>query len=212
MRSGVYIITNLINGKNYIGESYYIIKRLGQHKNALIKGKHFNIHLQSSFNKYGIENFSFSILELCDESLTKEKEDYWCTILKTHNDKFGYNIRLTDKEKMGKLSESTKLKLSLAHKGKLLSISHRLSLSKAQLKRGKNQFRSEEAINRISTANINRSKAVIQYSLNNEMIDEYPSRKIASEKTKVHYSAICNCTLNIAKTAGNYIWKFKTNL
>ena len=54
---GIYKITNKINGKCYIGQSNDIIKRW----KTEYKWYHINSHLQSAFNKYGLENFDFEI-------------------------------------------------------------------------------------------------------------------------------------------------------
>lgn len=53
MKSGVYIIQNLINNKYYIGASKNIISRLQNHKTDLRGNNHVNIHLQSAFNFMG---------------------------------------------------------------------------------------------------------------------------------------------------------------
>ena len=56
-KPGIYKITNKINNKIYIGSSYSISKRISEHKYQLRRNSHPNIHLQSSWNKYGEDNF-----------------------------------------------------------------------------------------------------------------------------------------------------------
>ena len=70
--SGIYEITNLINNKIYIGSSINIKKRWKDHILLLKNQKHINVHLLNAWNKYGEENFSFSIIE---EIYPKEKEN-----------------------------------------------------------------------------------------------------------------------------------------
>ncbi|MEN6292413.1 MAG: GIY-YIG nuclease family protein, partial [Methanobacterium sp.] len=60
---GVYKISNKIDGKSYYGSSKNIEKRWLRHKNELNKNKHINILLQRAWNKYGEENFIFSVVE-----------------------------------------------------------------------------------------------------------------------------------------------------
>lgn len=56
----IYEIVNTVNGKRYVGQT---IKTLGarttQHKNKLNKNCHSNKHLQSAWNKYGMDAFQF---------------------------------------------------------------------------------------------------------------------------------------------------------
>lgn len=51
-KSGVYKITNTINGNFYIGSSIRIRERWYEHKYLLNKGTHHSKHLQNSWNKY----------------------------------------------------------------------------------------------------------------------------------------------------------------
>lgn len=88
---GIYSIKNLINNKIYIGLSTNIEQRFSFHKKRLLSGKHKNKHFQSSFDKNGIENFEFSIIELCEETLLCEREKFWIAYYKSHNRQFGYN-------------------------------------------------------------------------------------------------------------------------
>jgi len=87
MKSGVYIIRNLVNNKAYIGKSKNINQRKNTHFNALRLNKHTNQHLQNSYNKYGKKYFEFNILEYCEESLLPTKEMYYIGLYKNN-----YNI------------------------------------------------------------------------------------------------------------------------
>jgi group I intron endonuclease len=71
---GIYKIKNLVNDKCYYGSSKNIEKRWVIHKNHLKNGKHHNIHLQRSWDKYGENNFVFEVVEECDETILLELE------------------------------------------------------------------------------------------------------------------------------------------
>ena len=58
MKSGIYIITNLINKKSYYGSSYDITGRWSDHKWMLKNNCHDNPYLQNSWNKYGTNKLS----------------------------------------------------------------------------------------------------------------------------------------------------------
>lgn len=71
----VYKIKNKITNQCYIGIDSYYPKRVKQHQSRLRNNKHRNKHLQASYNKYGIENFTFELLESCttrEDMLNKE--------------------------------------------------------------------------------------------------------------------------------------------
>lgn len=91
---GIYKITNKINGKVYIGQSKYIERRWNRHRSAAFNPNdhNYNIHLYRAIRKYGLENFSFEVLEECKVEELNEKEVYY---IKLYNSFFeGYNLTL----------------------------------------------------------------------------------------------------------------------
>jgi len=54
-----------------------------------------------------------------------------------------------------------------------------------------------------------RSKPIMQYDLNMNLIKEWPSITEAQNKTNI--KGIGNMLSNLSKTAGKYIWKYKNN-
>lgn len=62
---GIYKITNIINQHSYIGQSIHIEKRWNEHKLKYNWERESKKPLYLAFQKYGLENFTFEILEEC---------------------------------------------------------------------------------------------------------------------------------------------------
>jgi len=92
--TGIYVITNNINQKKYIGKSNNIMRRFTEHKSSYEQTRTPNKPLYLAFKKYGMENFSFDVLEECPVEQLNEKEKYWIAKLDTTNELKGYNILL----------------------------------------------------------------------------------------------------------------------
>lgn len=89
----IYVITNNINNKQYIGKTNTSIeKRWNYHKKDAHSKWHTNAPLYRAFNKYGIENFSIKQLEECSADDVSNKEIYWIDKLNTYHN--GYNATL----------------------------------------------------------------------------------------------------------------------
>lgn len=88
--SYIYVITNKINGKQYVGKtSLTIEQRFKEHlrqKGAKAR-KHYPLY--NAMNKYGKENFIISVLEQCSEDESSDREKFWIEKLDTYY--HGYN-------------------------------------------------------------------------------------------------------------------------
>ena len=76
---GIYKITNLQNGKCYIGQSVDIEARWKDEiQRAFIETDNsYNYPLSRALRNYGIENFSFEVIEECSQLNLNEREKYW---------------------------------------------------------------------------------------------------------------------------------------
>lgn len=76
---GIYKITNLVNGKVYVGKSVDIEERWEDHKRESFnrKSKDYNKYLYQSIRKHGLENFSFEVIEECSKEDLNDREIYW---------------------------------------------------------------------------------------------------------------------------------------
>ena len=70
--AGIYIFKNIVNNKYYIGQSLDIRRRFNKH--MLRTRGNWNYPLYNALNKYGLENFEYSVIEIVD-SINKSKED-----------------------------------------------------------------------------------------------------------------------------------------
>ena len=79
----IYEIRNNINNKTYIG----------QHKSETLEDNYFGsgVIIKKAINKYGLENFTKTILEECAEDTVNDREVYWIAKEKSKG-KAEYNI------------------------------------------------------------------------------------------------------------------------
>ena len=92
MKSGIYKIENIINGKCYIGQSENLPIRIKTHINNIKKIKENNKELNIDAEKYGVDNFKSEVIEYWDISKLDEKEKKY---IKLYNSiETGYNTRI----------------------------------------------------------------------------------------------------------------------
>lgn len=184
--TGIYKILNIKNNKLYVGSALSVYSRLNTHKRLLNNKKHPNSHLQKSWEKYGLENFIFEIIEECDVNLLQEREEYYIKHYQANNNKFGYNKRINCKTNLGlKYSDEHKKNLSLAHMG---------------IKR------TEEAHKKIVQSQY---KKVYKYDLDGNFLMEYDSVQSAGKECEAHPANISMCARGIIKKTKNFIWSYE---
>lgn len=128
--SGIYIIRNIKTNLIYIGSAKNIRQRLHEHKSMLRNNKHHARHLQNSYNQ-NPRYFLFSILEKTPIHNLIKREQYYLNKYLPYKKEYGYNNVPTAYSSLGrKLSEETKLKISLSHKGKKKPWANRNHLKK----------------------------------------------------------------------------------
>ena len=103
MTTGIYKITNLVNGKVYIGASKNIEKRWSSHKRCAGSPIH------SDLEALGEENFKFEVLLECPETMLAQWERDMICLYDSDDPEKGYNDRS---------AKLYSLKNSETHKGK----------------------------------------------------------------------------------------------
>lgn len=117
-RCVIYKITSPSN-KIYIGQTVnYRIR----HKKYLNLNCKQQIRLYNSFLKYGVVNHKFEIIEECKGFELNERERYYQDLYNVIDNNTGLNCKLTKtNDKSGKMSNESKLKMSISATGKKYS-------------------------------------------------------------------------------------------
>ncbi len=136
----IYVVTNLINGKQYVGKTCKTVEE--QWKNHLEKARAGKRnHLYRAIRKYGSNVFVAEGLTTCStiEQLN-ELEKMWIILLRTYSLDSGYNMtfggdgcsgtpevrgRISESRKSQTTSQHQKIMASQTHKGKAKSLIQR---------------------------------------------------------------------------------------
>lgn len=98
-QKGVYLITDTLTNKRYVGSAYGKDMILGRWSNYADSGHGGNLELKKLVAEKGLdyvkENFRYSILDIYKSTVDDEtiigRESWWKEILLTRNPNFGYN-------------------------------------------------------------------------------------------------------------------------
>ena len=114
-KPGLYRISNLVNGKQYIGLTGNVGARWNSHRFDLKHGKHGNPHLQAAWNQYGESAFEFSILAICEKHMLGGLEKRAILTFNTMSPR-GYN--LTRGGEAPVFSQESRTRMSVSRRGK----------------------------------------------------------------------------------------------
>nr|YP_009268538.1 hypothetical protein [Beauveria caledonica]AMD61802.1 hypothetical protein [Beauveria caledonica] len=168
-QSGIYLWTNTITGKKYVGSSINLNIRLKNYfsKNYL----EYKIQLDKSLIyrallKYGYSNFKLEILEFCSIDSILEREQYYLDNLNLE-----YNLLKTARSLLGfKHSEYSKKLISQALLGRVVK---------------------EETKEKLSSNT--QAFPVILLDLNNLFVSLYPSIRKVSDLIQINHTYVNKC-------------------
>lgn len=179
---GIYKVTNQINGKVYIGQSVDIKKRWGVHHRAY-KDKaspQYTCLFYRAIRKYGIENFTFEVIEECEKDQLDRQEKYWIAYYNSFLDRTkGYN------ETFGGQNGSHFMKLSLETLNEIVDLLISSNMTLQEIAKKYN-------VSHITIKDINQGHSWYNPNLN------YPLR---ATKTKIiHYCIDCGAEITKGAT------------
>lgn len=223
--TGIYKITNKMNQKIYIGQALDILSRWRQHSIQYLNKNNkisYNCIFYKALRKYGIDNFSFEILEVCNEAMLNDKESFYINKYRTYvgfEDCNGYNMTLggnnstiTNKKKIVQYSlngekiaefnsiSEAKRQTGVIHIFEVLQ--HKRRSSGGFLWSYENEL-PHEYYEYIPV----QSKKIVQYDLKGNFICCYNSIKEAVEKTGL--TSLSYCLRNKNPKVGNFLWSYE---
>jgi len=213
-KPGVYLITNLINGKKYVGSSAIMLRWLKEYLNPLYLERNLergNSKLLRALLKYGYSNFEFKVLEMFEPPYKGEeakgpkaeirmqllaREQYFLDKIKPE-----YNINIKAGSNLGRsYSEEVRKKMSLAKLGKVGN------------KKGAILSTETRALIREKSG---MNKSVVMLNENEQVLGYFNSIQLASEALGISRIRISRCARGIRKEIREkgkiYKFKFKLN-
>ena len=214
MHPYIYLVKNQQNKIIYIGQ------QIGTKPITQYKGS--GLLLNRAYKKYGEDKFKRELIEYCNIEELNIKEQYYINL---YNTKFphGYNLTEGGEGMKGyQYSDNQKQNISKAKIGQKYPSEHGKKIKQAKL--GKK--RDQETINKIIKTKAakhnlqpnlnlkgqyksNSQKSIIQYNMQNELLNEYQSAQEAGRCLEKSGNSIADCASGRQTTAYGFIWKYK---
>ena len=212
--TGIYKITNRINGKVYIGQAHDIFLRWKQHR-RVHETQNSNYAIYRAFRKYGFENFDFSVIEELTDDINKlnEREKYWIKHYHSYvkdSECNGYNMTLggdgnalIDIDTVRELWDAGLAVIEIAD-----ATGHDRSAVRKYLT-GWSDYCEEESRKRGNMSQWkNRGESVEQYTLSGEYVATFYNMSEAERLTGISSKNIWSAVSKKSYSAGGYQWKY----
>lgn len=79
--SGIYLITCVPTGEQYVGQSGWLCARANGHASSMTIGRHANPRIRDAAARHGASAFAIEPLELCERALLEDREAHWIVLL-----------------------------------------------------------------------------------------------------------------------------------
>ena len=227
MSCGIYKYENLITHQIYIGQAIDLSERYKKHKQNISDLNHtedFYIGLR----EYGLENFSYEILEEFDVFNQEQLNELECYYIEKYNSMRpnGYNMVPGGSNGAGLAKSKSVYQFDLfgnfiqefysAHEASrqtnidYSSICSCCRKEKLNTKNFQWSYDKEDAsIKDIHTQVIYRDRRVLQYDKNGNIIQIYSTLSEAAAASGVAKSTISNVCRGIGKSGGGFIWRYE---
>lgn len=189
----IYLITNLVNGKKYVGQSVNPQKRWYEHT-RLSKLESPSQHIHRAMKSHGIENFKFELIDECStRDILNELEVKWIS----HYDTFkGHGYNMTEGGDSYDMSDEHKRNISKAHIGKKHTEEHKRNHSLSL----KGKY--------VGGLNPNAKKITQLNKTTGEEIACWLSIMDICRELKLNKSCIVECCRGTQKTSGGFKWRY----
>lgn len=205
-KTGIYIITNDIDARIYIGSATSFKQRYAVHKKKIIQNEGCNPKLKNFANKYGIEHLTFSAVHACEKEELLKVEQLYLDIFQPFDDN-GFNIARKAGSPIGyKHTQEAKDKMK-GRPGHKWDEEHKKLFS--EIKKGVK--RPDSVKEKIRESYIGKTKPVMVYNENGFM-EEYPSAMEAAVRMNIPKMLIKNCLQGKGKTAKGHVFIYKENV
>lgn len=201
----IYLITNLVNNKLYVGQTVNTIShRWKDHLYESYNGNKSNSLLHRAIVKYGESNFDVKEIEECQDNLLNEREKYWIKYYDTYytHDK-GYNLSYGGE---GNTKYSDEEILYLWNQGyRNCEIARLLDSNDGTISLRIRALIGNDAaqLRRADSTKI----AVLQYDLQGEFIQEWESGSAAEKVLNLSAGSVSRCCSGQRTNSGDFLWK-----
>jgi group I intron endonuclease len=210
----IYLVKNPQNNVVYIGQQIGT-KSINEYKGS-------GLLLNRAYTKYGDNYFKREIIEYCDIDELNNKEKLY---IKQYNTKFPHGYNLTDGGEGMKgyqYNNIQKQNISKAKTGQKYPEEHGEKIRQSKLGKKRNQETIDKiSITKASKHNIqpdlnlkgqyksNSQKIILQYNLQNILLNEFQSAQEAGRCLKKSGNQIADCASGRQKSAYGYKWQYK---